>query len=220
MKAISVQNPFAHWIMCGEKTIEVRTWNTEHRGDLLICSSASPKIPAMISGHALCIVSLDKVTKLKKKDLEAACMDEMPDGDCYAWHLSKVRIVKPIPVKGKLNFYNVDDELIEIIDDGTLTPEQTDEVFLKYIAPVSFKYGQIGYYYEDKTTGKLVRWRVGQDALEYMGKGDLTWTLTEPNSEYEKAFYDGIGKCELEMLEDKAAHKILDSWGIEKPYGE
>ena len=73
---------------------------------------------------------------------------------------------------------------------------------------------------EDKSTGKLVRWRVGQDALEFIGKGDHTWTLTEPNSEYEKAFYDGTGQCELEMLEDKAAHKILDSWGIEKPYGE
>ena len=220
MKAISVQNPFAHWIMCGEKTIEVRSWNTEHRGDLLICSSAAPKIPAMISGHALCIVSLDKVTKFKKKDMGAACLDEMPDEDCYAWHLSNVRIVKPVPVKGKLNFYNIDDELIEIIDDGTLTPEQTDEVFSKYIAPLSYKYGKIGYYYSDNTTGNIVRWRVGQDSLEYMRKDNPVWMLTEPDSEYEKAFYEGTGTCELELIEDKTAHRILDSWGIEKPYGE
>lgn len=220
MKAISVQNPFAHWIMCGEKTIEVRSWNTEHRGDLLICSSAVPKIPAMISGHALCIVSLDNVTKLKKKDMEAACLDEMPDGDSYAWHLSNVRIVKPVPVKGKLNFYNIDNELIEIIDDGTLTPEQTEEVFLKYISPISYKYGKIGYYYSDNTTGSIVRWRVGQNALEYMSKDNPVWVLTEPDSEYEKEFYEGNGTCELELIEDKAAHKILDSWGVAKPYGE
>ena len=220
MKAISIQNPFAHWIMCGEKTIEVRSWNTEHRGDLLICSSASPKIPAMISGHALCIVTLDKVTKLKKKDLEAACMDEMPDGDCFAWHLSNLRIVKPFPVKGKLNFYYVDDELIEIIDDGSLTPEQSDEVLMKYIAPLSYKYGKIGYYYLDKANGNIVRWRVGQDALEYMCKDNTKWSFTEPDSEYEKAFYDGAGSCKLEMIDDKEAHKMLESWGVMKPYGE
>lgn len=220
MKAISVQNPYAHWIMCGEKTIEVRSWNTEHRGDLLICSSASPKIPAMISGHALCIVSLDNVTKLKKKDMEAACLDEMPEGDCFAWHLSNVRIVKPVPVKGKLNFYNVDDEQIEIIDDGTLSPEQTEEIFLKYIVPVSYKYGKIGYYYLEKKSGNIVRWRVGQDALEFMSKGSSEWAYTEPESEYEKAFYEGAGNCDLELIEDKEAHKILDAWGVAKPYGE
>ena len=44
MKALSIQNPYAHIILCGEKTIENRTWKTKYRGDLLICSSASPKI--------------------------------------------------------------------------------------------------------------------------------------------------------------------------------
>jgi len=220
MKAISIQNPYAHLIMCGEKTIEVRTWNTEHRGDLLICSSATPKIPAMISGHALCIVSLDKVTQFRKKDIEAACLDGMPGGKCYAWHLSNVRIVKPFPVKGKLNFYYVDDDLIEIIDDGTLSQEESDEVLMKYIAPISYKYGKIGAYYQDEKSGNLVRWRVGQSALEYMCKDNPVWLLTEPDSAYEKAFYDGEGPCQLDMIEDKEAHKILDSWGIAKPYGE
>ena len=220
MKAISIQNPFAHFIMCGEKTIEVRSWNTEHRGDLLICSSAAPKIPAMISGHALCIVSLDNVTKLKKKDLAAACMDEMPDGDCYAWHLSNVRIVKPFPVKGKLNFYYIDDEQIEVVDDGTLTEEQTNEVFLKYIAPVSYKYGKIGYYYKTNISEDLVRWRVGQDALEYRGENDTEWHYTEPGSEYENAFYDGVGECELTAVSDKKAHEILLSWGCKAPFDE
>ena len=37
---------------------------------------------------------------------------------------------------------------------------------------------------------------------------------------YEKAFYEGTGTCELELIEDKTAHGILDSWGVEKPYGE
>lgn len=220
MKAISIQNPFAHWIMTGEKTIEVRSWNTEHRGDLLICSSASPQIPGMISGQALCIVSLDKVTQFRRNHLEAACIDEMPNPGSFAWHLSNVRIVKPFPVKGKLNFYYIDDDLIEVIDDGTLSPEQTDEVLLKYIMPISYKYGKIGTYYLEKKSGDLVRWRVGQVALEYIKKGSSVWSLSEPDSEYEKEFYDGNGDCELEPITDKQAHKLLDEWGIKKPYGE
>ena len=44
MKAISVRQPWANLISWGQKSIEVRTWTTEHRGDLLIVSSANPKI--------------------------------------------------------------------------------------------------------------------------------------------------------------------------------
>lgn len=58
MKAISIQQPYAHWILLGEKEYEYRTWSTDHRGDLLICSSANPKIEGTISGHALCIVNV------------------------------------------------------------------------------------------------------------------------------------------------------------------
>ena len=40
-------------------------------------------------------------------------------------------MVKPFPVKGKLNFYYVDDELIEIIDDGSasLSEKKANELF-------------------------------------------------------------------------------------------
>jgi len=214
MKAISIQNPFADFIMYGEKTIEVRTWNTEHRGDLLICSSASPKIPGMISGHALCIVSLDNVTKLKRKDLKAACIDEMPSESSYAWHFSNVRIVKPFPVKGKLNFYYIEDEKIEVIDDGTLTDEERNEVFSKIIMPMSYKYGKIGAYYRTNITEDLIRWRVGQDALEYISPMKTEWQFTTPDSEYERAFYEGSETCELKMIKDKEAQKILNSWNI------
>lgn len=91
---------------------------------------------------------------------------------------------------------------------------------MKYIAPVSYKYGKIGCYYLEKASGDLIRWRVGQASLEYMIKDTPEWKLTDPTSEYEKAFYDGEGNCELEQITDKKAHKILDDWGVESPYGE
>ena len=51
----------------------------------------------MLSGSALCVVNLYKIAGV--------------DGD-YEWHLTDVRKVKPFPVKGKLNLYEVDDALI------------------------------------------------------------------------------------------------------------
>ena len=82
--------------MRGTKNIEYRTWDTKHRGDLLICSSANPQVPGMMSGCALCVVEL---------------VDTQYDSanDVYEWHLSNVRKIKAFPVKGKLNFFEVDE---------------------------------------------------------------------------------------------------------------
>ena len=140
MKAISVRNPYAHLIMCGEKTIECRSWQTDYRGDMLICSSANPKIKDTICGHALCIVRLDSIEPFRKEHLDGACMGEMPEKS-YAWHLTNLRVIKPFAVKGKLNFFEISDDLIEVIDNGddSLTEEQADELYTKYIEPLLYK---------------------------------------------------------------------------------
>ena len=118
MKAISIKNPFATQIMRGTKNIEYRTWDTKHRGDLLICSSANPKVPGMMSGCALCVVELVNTQYDSEKDV-------------YEWHLDNVRKVKTFPVKGKLNFFEVDDALIHFIDEEhrnaqTVKPQAAD----------------------------------------------------------------------------------------------
>ena len=131
MKAISIRQPYAHWILCGEKNYEYRTWNTDHRGDLLVCSSASPKIENTIMGHALCIVNVTDVIQVTRKNYSELQLDEPPlrGEKLFAWKLEDLRIIKPFPVKGKLNFYYVDDEQIEIIDDGndSLTEKEANE---------------------------------------------------------------------------------------------
>ena len=53
MKSLSLNPYWAHCVLCGEKTIECRTWKTDYRGDLLICSSNIPKIEGTIAGHGL-----------------------------------------------------------------------------------------------------------------------------------------------------------------------
>ena len=43
MKALSVKQPWASLIASGKKSLEIRTWRTDHRGPLLIVASRTGK---------------------------------------------------------------------------------------------------------------------------------------------------------------------------------
>lgn len=119
MKALSLRPQWAHLVLCEEKNIEYRTWQTDYRGELLICSSQSPKIKNTIAGHALCVVTLSNITYDETENI-------------YEWHLTNVRAIKPFPVRGKLRIYDVDSSLIEYLPNEDLTDEQAQEIFKKY----------------------------------------------------------------------------------------
>ncbi len=117
MKALSVRNPWATLIADGEKTIECRTWRTNYRGDIIICSSLRPEFEDMLQGHALCIARLEKIEPFTCNHLKDACLDNMPYEMCYAWHLSNIRKIKPFRIKGRLNLFSIDDRLIKITEE-------------------------------------------------------------------------------------------------------
>jgi hypothetical protein len=126
MKAMSVQQPFAFEIFSGQKTIEVRSWDAVHRGDLLICSSGKPAFSKMemeemeeeygctfLYGHALCLVRITDVRHRKAGDENRALLDEI-DPEAYCWVLEDVRPVIPFPVRGKQGLFDVDENLVTI----------------------------------------------------------------------------------------------------------
>lgn len=111
MKAISIHPAFAGLIFSGDKTIEVRTWQTAYRGDILICST-SKKVKGTIPGHALCVASLKDVVPFRKKHVKEACMPGSAfRAGMFAWILDDVRIIRPIPLKGKLSLWDYDGEV-------------------------------------------------------------------------------------------------------------
>lgn len=111
MKALSINPVYACSIWVGLKTVEVRTWKTDYRGELLICSTAK-MIKDTIPGHALCVVDLVDVVPFTKDHLQAACMDKRDfKPGLYAWLLDNVRIIRPIPLKGKLSLWEYDGEI-------------------------------------------------------------------------------------------------------------
>ena len=104
MKAITVHNPFATLIARGEKTLEIRSWKTPYRGDILIVCSRREYADCP-RGVALCIVRLADVRPFTPADAPAACIAYQLG--LWAWVLADVRLVTPFPVRGKQGFYDV-----------------------------------------------------------------------------------------------------------------
>lgn len=118
IKAISIKQPWASLVAAGHKTVECRTWKTNYRGPLLICSSKGDfEINDGLvapGGYALGVVELLDVRPMTKGDIEHAYLPEEWHENAlkgFAWHVKKLYEIIPFPIKGKLNLFNVDAEL-------------------------------------------------------------------------------------------------------------
>ena len=119
MKALSLKQPFAELILQGRKTIELRKWNTNFRGEFLIHASKIPDEKAMKelgfnilpTGAILGKAELIDVKHYKnKKELMKDKHLHLADGDWGEWGfvLRKVQRIKEIPCRGNLNFWEFD----------------------------------------------------------------------------------------------------------------
>ena len=109
MKALSIHPVYAMSIVTGQKTVECRSWTTNYRGDILICSTAK-KEKGTIPGHALGVVTLEDIVPFQRKHLKGAMMNNFSPED-YAWILTNPRVIKPFPVKGKLSLWTCEHEI-------------------------------------------------------------------------------------------------------------
>lgn len=130
MKALSVHPAYAMKIVGGQKTIECRSWKTDYRGDIVICSTAK-KFAGTIPGHAIGVVELADIRPFTRADLDAALMLKKEYQEkMYAWILKNPRFIVPFAVKGKLSLWNCDHD-IEIIPEPK-TEEEDKANFDKY----------------------------------------------------------------------------------------
>ena len=123
MKTLSVRQPNASLIAYKDKTIEFRTWSTDHRGAIAIHASSfkagklddDRQIP-----HGVVVATgiLVDCRPFTKNDLDAACMAEIPEKPGFAWVLRSVNEVHPVIVTGKQRLFDID-FLPEIIDEDS-----------------------------------------------------------------------------------------------------
>lgn len=122
MKALSVRQPWAQLIADGEKTVEVRSRDTRHRGPLAIHASAKPdtgmaaECKGLLFGVVVCIVDVVDSRPLTLADVDPALLpDDWTRSECdglFAWVLANPRLVEPVAAKGKLNFWHLEDREI------------------------------------------------------------------------------------------------------------
>ena len=110
IKAISLHQPWASMIQQGSKTIETRTWYTDHRGDLLICSTLNPEMIGFLCGYALCVVNLKNCRPMIWSDEAAARCKYREDLKLFAWVLTEVREIRPFRIRGHQGLYEVEIE--------------------------------------------------------------------------------------------------------------
>jgi hypothetical protein len=138
MKAIVIKQPFANLILQNQKTIELRSFNTSHRGELLIVAAKKDYTgnvlitchdeaaewtckehidfwedhdEVFLRGHAICVVTITDSRPMTFDDEQPACHRVFPNAK--AWALENLRRIKPFPVIGKQGIFEVPDSLIE-----------------------------------------------------------------------------------------------------------
>ena len=108
MKCLMIKPEPLEEILELEKEIEYRTWSTQYRGDIFLGCSATKNS----KGFLAAVARID------------ACIFNRYD-QIYQWYLKDIRIIKPIPIKGRLRLFETGIEDYEILS----TPEQVEKAY-------------------------------------------------------------------------------------------
>lgn len=122
-KCLSVSQPFAHLITSGKKKIELRSWNTNFRGDILIhaplrvredeCKRLHINQTQLVTGAIVGKATLYGVKKYNTKkewqeDGRYHFASNVFSSKRYGFLLKNAKAFSiPIPYKGKLGLFNV-----------------------------------------------------------------------------------------------------------------
>jgi len=142
MKCLSVSQPFADLIVSGKKTIELRKWNTNFRGEFLVHSPLKIRtndcerlkiLKKLVTGAIIGKVEIIDVKKYNSKlEIKADYKKHLASTDFfntkYGFVLKNPKSFRiPIPYKGKLGFFDVKlpkkdiktkELIMDIIDEG------------------------------------------------------------------------------------------------------
>ena len=130
MKVITIKQPFASLIASRIKEYEFRTWKTKYRGELLIHAGKGINRKAMKkfeqyhleypSGCIIAKTHLKDCIKINKKVREMLkqknplvyeSVINSTEWDGYGFQLEHTEKIKPIPINGKLSFWDYDGEI-------------------------------------------------------------------------------------------------------------
>lgn len=122
--ALSIRQPWAELILQGRKTIELRKWDTDYRGLVWLHTgtAANPSLDRSFDvadpprGAFVGRINLDEVSPIDAERWKRWRGQHLDSGryqpGLFAWHLSSVqRLRQPVPARGQLRLFGVDEEL-------------------------------------------------------------------------------------------------------------
>jgi predicted transcriptional regulator len=130
MKCLSLKQPFADLLAHGEKTIELRKWNTSFRGEFLIHASKTIDIESSerldMNSNKFTIGAIigsaflyDVKEYSNREEFENdrhkhfSVITKYFEGYRYGFLIRDAKLLKnPIPYPGKLRFFEVDENII------------------------------------------------------------------------------------------------------------
>ena len=129
MKCLSVSQPFADLIISGKKTIELRKWNTNFRGEFLIHAPLKIRIEdckrlnmnkkfvtgAIVGKAELYDVKKYNSKKELKEDQKFHFASKQHFDNKFGFMLKNAKALRvPIPFKGKLGLFEADVPKIKV----------------------------------------------------------------------------------------------------------
>lgn len=124
MKCLSVQQPWAQLIVTGRKDVENRTWQTKHRGPLLIhaglrvdrnaleyLEQRGHVFKGLVRGAIIGVVQVfDCLPGHKVKSV-------WHEAGTWGWYLkNSMKFQRPIDYRGNLYLFNVPDDVVPEMD--------------------------------------------------------------------------------------------------------
>nr|WP_246804367.1 ASCH domain-containing protein [Mesorhizobium mediterraneum] len=135
---MSVRQPWAHLIVTGRKSVEIRQWSDGYRGSLWIHASRTLddaameyfRLPPLYTGGLIGQVDLVDILPLNPKRWEIwrdrHCVPGPMPFQAVAFMLEHPRqLADPIPMPGQLKFFKLPDSVLEVIpalSDRKLSP--------------------------------------------------------------------------------------------------
>lgn len=127
MKVLTIKQPYASLIAEGLKEYEFRTWKTKYRGEILIHAGKGVDKKAMekfkcfnLEYPSGCIIAkvnltdcipIDNEARNMLKEKKSIIYDHIIDNNDYkgyGFKLENIKKIKPIPINGKLSFWEYD----------------------------------------------------------------------------------------------------------------
>jgi hypothetical protein len=132
-RALCLRQPWSNLVAAGVKSVELRRWESPHRGPLVVCAGRTverhPNALRAAQRHkvsadspvgvALCLVDLIDIDQsdggvLSRADAKAACLRYPTDEDgfldligLFCWRLANPRPLRPVSIKGQLGIFPI-----------------------------------------------------------------------------------------------------------------